>query len=87
VTSATVARAGGIPVPLPVAATCATSGVVVCPSSPDVRPVDPRRLQVQTKSLPLTNELPCHLPATWDQVAVGFASGMGPPPLPVMGPP
>jgi hypothetical protein len=29
----------------------------------------------------------CHLPATWDHVAAGFASGMGPPPLPVMGPP
>jgi hypothetical protein len=29
----------------------------------------------------------CHLPATWDQLAAGFASGMGPPPLPVMGPP
>jgi hypothetical protein len=29
----------------------------------------------------------CHLPATWDQVATGFASGMGPPRLPVMGPP
>ncbi len=30
---------------------------------------------------------PCRLPATWDQLAAGFASGMGPPPLPVMGPP
>ena len=29
----------------------------------------------------------CHLPATWDHVATGFASGMGPPSLPVMGPP
>ena len=29
----------------------------------------------------------CRLPATWDQVAASFASGMGPPPLPVMGPP
>ncbi len=29
----------------------------------------------------------CHLPATWDQLATGFASGMGPPRLPVMGPP
>jgi len=29
----------------------------------------------------------CRLPATWDQVAADFASGMGPPPLPVMGPP
>jgi hypothetical protein len=29
----------------------------------------------------------CHLPATWDQVEATFASGMGPPPLPVMGPP
>jgi 2-polyprenyl-3-methyl-5-hydroxy-6-metoxy-1,4-benzoquinol methylase len=28
----------------------------------------------------------CRLPATWDQVAVRFASGMGPLPLPVMGP-
>jgi hypothetical protein len=29
----------------------------------------------------------CHLPATWDHLATSFASGMGPPPLPVMGPP
>jgi peptidoglycan/LPS O-acetylase OafA/YrhL len=29
----------------------------------------------------------CHLPATWDQLAAGFASDMGPPRLPVMGPP
>ena len=29
----------------------------------------------------------CRLPARWDQVAAGFASGMGPPLLPVMGPP
>jgi Tannase and feruloyl esterase len=29
----------------------------------------------------------CRLPAAWDQVAAGFASGMGPPLLPVMGPP
>ncbi len=29
----------------------------------------------------------CRLPATWDQLAAGFASGMGPPRLPVMGPP
>jgi hypothetical protein len=29
----------------------------------------------------------CRLPATWDHPAADFASGMGPPPLPVMGPP
>jgi hypothetical protein len=29
----------------------------------------------------------CRLRATQDQVAAGFASGMGPPPLPVIGPP
>ena len=29
----------------------------------------------------------CRLPATWDQLVAGFASGMGPPRLPVMGPP
>ncbi len=29
----------------------------------------------------------CRLPAGWGQVAAGFASGMGPPLLPVMGPP
>ena len=29
----------------------------------------------------------CRLPATWDQLAAGFASGMGPLRLPVMGPP
>jgi hypothetical protein len=29
----------------------------------------------------------CRLPVTWDQLAAGFASDMGPPPLPVMGPP
>jgi transposase InsO family protein len=29
----------------------------------------------------------CRLPATWDHLAASFASGMGPPPLPVMGPP
>ena len=29
----------------------------------------------------------CRLPVTWDQVVAGFASDMGPPPLPVMGPP
>ena len=32
-------------------------------------------------------ETVCHLPATWDHLATSFASGMGPPPLPVMGPP
>ena len=29
----------------------------------------------------------CGLPATWDHFTAGSASGMGPPPLPVMGPP
>jgi len=29
----------------------------------------------------------CRLPVTWDQVTAGFASEMGPPLLPVMGPP
>jgi hypothetical protein len=29
----------------------------------------------------------CHLPVTWDHLRGGFASDMGPPPLPVMGPP
>jgi hypothetical protein len=29
----------------------------------------------------------CRLPVTWDQLDAGFASDMGPPPLPVMGPP
>jgi hypothetical protein len=29
----------------------------------------------------------CRLPARRDHLAAGFASGMGPPPLPVMGPP
>lgn len=36
---------------------------------------------------PLTGKRICRLPATWDQVAAGFASGMGPPLLPVIGPP
>jgi hypothetical protein len=29
----------------------------------------------------------CELPVTWDHLTAGSASGMGPPPLPVMGPP
>ena len=30
---------------------------------------------------------PCRLPATWDQLMGSLASGMGPPALPVVGPP
>jgi hypothetical protein len=33
------------------------------------------------------NDLPpCRLPVRWDQLIAGFASDMGPPSLPVMGP-
>ena len=46
----------------------------------------PAHLLRQTGFL-LQTSFECHLPATWDQLAAGFASGMGPPRLPVMGPP
>ena len=47
-----------------------------------------RDVAVTTAHVASTTRLhDCRLPAAWDQVAAGFASGMGPPLLPVMGPP
>ena len=48
---------------------------------------NPMELSNTTNGVTQSKNLGCHLPVTWDHLATSFASGMGPPPLPVMGPP
>jgi SAM-dependent methyltransferase len=43
--------------------------------------------ETEHQTVRLYVEAECHLPVTWDQVATGFASDIGPHRLPVMGPP
>jgi hypothetical protein len=52
-----------------------------------VLPNEEEKIDVNIKEHARIRAQLCRLPATWDHLAAGFASGMGPPPLPVMGPP